>query len=407
MRALLYPLALLAALVACDDTFNYNKGGVTPADDSDAPPLGTGYCALKQVIAQNCGFCHGAGGSPQGGLDLETDPHAALVDMPSSLYAGRTLVVPGDSASSFLINKLTGDLSGEGGAMPPNGALDAATVDVLRAWIDDGATDVCDEVVDPGGNYHPEGWSAPTAHGLAAKLHEQTCTDCHGANLDGEDNGVSCDGCHSDPEWRTNCTFCHGGDDNNTGAPPEDIDDNSDTATLAFRAHTRHVTENTHAPFGCGTCHDKPQDVLTPGHMFDSTPAIAEVTFVNGLSPRGTYLGNGSCSNLYCHGNGQSSNGTAEHSQTMGCTSCHAGLSSGRSGWATMSEPHEDHLREGLSCENCHNDTTRDGSSIHDPGLHVNGAKDVVIEPNVGVTRTGSTCTGTCHGKVHTNESWR
>lgn len=405
MRPLLALAALICALVACDDTFNYNKGGTHGSDDTDAPPLGEGYCALQRVVQQDCVFCHAAS-SAAGGLDLETDPHAALVEMPSSLYAGRTLVIAGDSAGSFLMAKLNGTLTDEGSVMPPNGPLDATTIAVIGAWIDDGATAECDEVIDPGGTYHPEGWAAPTEHGLAAKLHEQTCTDCHGANLDGELNGVSCDGCHSDPEWRTNCNFCHGGVDNMTGAPPEDIDDNTDTATLAFRAHTRHVEENNHSPFGCGTCHVKPDSALTPGHLFDDTRGEAEVTFAQGLSPQGTYGGNGSCSNLYCHGNGRGSNGSVTHAESMACDSCHAGLTSGRSGWQTMSGAHEDHLREGLSCQDCHSETTRDGSSIYDPARHVNGTKDIFPGASTGVTYANGACTGTCHGEPHTSARW-
>lgn len=405
MRPLFALAAFLCVFVACDDTFHYNKGGSVGSDDTGTPPLGEGYCALLQVIQQDCVFCHGASGGASG-LDLETDAHAALVDMPSSLYAGRTLVVAGDSEGSFLMAKLTDALTDEGSVMPPNGTLDAAAIDAIRAWIDDGASAECSEVIDPGGPYHPEGWAAPGEHGLAAKLHEQTCTDCHGPELDGSLNGVSCDGCHSDPDWRENCIFCHGNADDNTGAPPEDIDDNADPSTLSFRAHTRHVTENNHSPYGCGTCHNKPRSALTPEHMFDSTPAVAEVTFVGGLSPQGTYGGSGSCSNLYCHGNGRSSNGSANHTQTMACDSCHAGITSGRDGWATMSEPHEDHMREGVSCESCHNETTRDARSIYDPGRHVNGAKDVVIAAGSGATYANGTCTGTCHGKGHGGDRW-
>jgi len=36
-----------------------------------------------------------------------------------------------------------------------------------------------------GGRYHPSDFADPTVHPLEAKLHVQTCTDCHGETLDG------------------------------------------------------------------------------------------------------------------------------------------------------------------------------------------------------------------------------
>ncbi|MCB9745777.1 MAG: hypothetical protein H6740_24595 [Alphaproteobacteria bacterium] len=255
---------------------------------------------------------------------------------------------------------------------------------------------------DSGGRYHPAGWAEPGAHGLAAKLHDETCTDCHGAALEGAGVALSCDSCHAEG-WRTDCTFCHGGVDDETGAPPEDIDDS--TSSVSFPPHHRHVTENTHAAFDCETCHVKPTDVLSPGHLFDDTPAVAEVDLSAGLSDQGQWSGQG-CSDLYCHGGGRRDDGQVALSDApLSCESCHPGPSSGRSAWATMSGEHEDHLREGLSCDDCHQDTTADARSIRTPALHVNGVADFAPDTSY-IQRSGDTCTGTCHGESHDREDW-
>lgn len=413
VRAPLLALILLglSALVACDDEIHLPQN--TPpvvTDDSgadDTGPPATGYCALTALIASQCVFCHNPAGGPAGGLDLETDPIAAMVGVPSSLYDGRTLVVAGDSGASFLMTKLRGEQSAtEGDPMPPQGANDTSVTDKIAAWIDDGAVKDCDDVVPT--DYHPAGYDKPKVHGMEAKLHEQTCTDCHGADLAGSSVAPSCDTCHEDG-WRTDCTFCHGGIDNTTGAPPEDIDDNSDESSLAFRAHTRHVETNTHTAFDCTSCHVKPTDVLSAGHLFDATPAISEVSFLDGLSDKGKYAGNGSCSTLYCHGNGQGDNGSVTHTAApLACDACHPGASSGRDAWGTMSGAHEDHLREGITCQDCHSDTTTNGTTVATPAKHVNGVADFVPPYGASLTRNSGTgtCTGTCHTETHSAERW-
>ena len=159
-----------------------------------------------------------------------------------------------------------------------------------------------------------------------AKHGELPCTNCHGEDLQGDLAGVSCDSCH-DAGWRSDCTFCHGGTDNASGAPPRDIDGQSATGTLSFQAHTAHVTATAnHAAFACAQCHDTPANALTPGHVLlgDTTPGQAEVRFSGGLSPAATWSGL-SCSNLYCHGHNGDANGTMAHdAATPTCEGCHA-----------------------------------------------------------------------------------
>ncbi|MCB9760512.1 MAG: CxxxxCH/CxxCH domain-containing protein [Alphaproteobacteria bacterium] len=251
--------------------------------------------------------------------------------------------------------------------------------------------------------YHPAGFVSTDMHSMEAKMHEQTCTDCHGETLEGSGAALSCDSCHP-AGWRTNCTFCHGGVDNTTGAPPEDLDDS--TESRAFPPHTRHVEENTHAAFDCTTCHVKPTDVLSPGHLFDDTPGRADVDLSASLSPQGAWDGNGGCSNLYCHGDGQRVGSVDVDDAPLACDGCHPAVDSGRSAWDRMSGEHEDHLREGLRCHDCHSETTTDDRSILNPAQHVDGVADFVVPTGATLQRSGSSCTGSCHGERHENRRW-
>jgi hypothetical protein len=79
-------------------------------------------------------------------LDLKGDLHAALVNVPAvhagAIAAGKKLVVPGDPAASFLVQKVEGPAPAEGDIMP-QGAHEpmdpACRIKMLRQWITDGA----------------------------------------------------------------------------------------------------------------------------------------------------------------------------------------------------------------------------------------------------------------------------
>lgn len=118
-----------AAAAACDDHI------VAPDFSSFEP----GFCGVEQVFAASCqnAGCHG-GGSASGGLDLETDPYAALIDVTSPTF-GLPHVVPGDSAASFLYQKVAGTQGANGARMPVGAVLSDAAIAHVAEWIDDGA----------------------------------------------------------------------------------------------------------------------------------------------------------------------------------------------------------------------------------------------------------------------------
>jgi hypothetical protein len=247
---------------------------------------------------------------------------------------------------------------------------------------------------------HPEGYAEAAVHGAEARLQTLGCTSCHGEDLLGLGRASSCDACH--PEgWRSDCTFCHGGLEDSTGAPPLHISGVDDGEEARFIPHQAHAQDTSlHAAFGCEQCHALPADALSEGHLFvgDDTPARAEVDFSGGLDPSVGWDDSRTCVSSYCHGDGQGAAGRVEHQETLeGCGGCHEAPDAGPGGWARMTGEHEAHLDRGLSCHHCHQDVvTEDGEAIAQPSLHVDGAVQVTIG-DTWVSWEGGSCDGLCH----------
>jgi predicted CxxxxCH...CXXCH cytochrome family protein len=287
------------------------------------------------------------------------------------------------------------------------GGCGAGQITGSPAGDGDGGTS---DIVPPGGRFHALGFAAPDQHGAALKQQALDCRGCHGPTLEGQGAAPSCDSCHSasaPTAWRTTCTFCHGGTENMTGAPPRNLDGTSGAGV--FPPHTRHVSSTIAARIDCVQCHVKAADVLSPGHIFDATPAHAEVDFGGGLSAQGSFDRTNGCTNLYCHGSGRADDGkVSPGAAAMTCTSCHAGLASGAAGWAGMSGQHALHLgTTGVTCGDCHNAVSKDGVSIADASKHVNGTREVDFSAaGFSFDAAAETCTGSCHGHDHAGQVW-
>ena len=259
-----------------------------------------------------------------------------------------------------------------------------------------------------GQGYHPPGFAAAEVHGLEMKLQAQDCRGCHGETLVGANSAVGlapgCDGCHQEG-WRTNCIYCHGGEESPTGAPPGDIDPNE--VRQSFTAHTAHVTSPLTASTGCNQCHANPTDVLSLGHAFDDTATRAELDFSGGVA-KTTLRTAASCSNNYCHGDGQEL-GTVQMAQTdLSCADCH-GADDEWSTWLSLSGAHTVHLiNPTMDCTSCHAGTTaNDPAVISNPSNHINGAVTVLFsEGNVTINAAEKTCSGLCHLFPHINTPW-
>lgn len=388
-------------LVACGGPATLTDKGTLPTDTPDTggttPSTDDGFCAVRRAFTRSCLLCHDAD-SAQGGLDLETDPVAATVNVPSATH-GVVLVAPGDPQGSLLYRKVSGTvLAGEGAEMPPNGA-DPAVAAAVEAWIAAGATEACGTsgTTTTAAPYHPPGWDDPREHGMATKLQTETdCRSCHGQDLGGGSAPVACDDCHASG-WESNCTFCHGGVESSSGAPPEDIDDNDDPATISFVPHEVHLAGRIMPRYDCDQCHVKPSDALSAGHLFDDpTAGVAEVVIQNGT------WGNGSCGTNYCHGDGRGFNGTvAADAGPRTCGSCHADAANVRD----LSGEHERHVDDGIRCDECHADA-QGNNAIDQPELHVNGARDVAPSGTIQWSAASGRCTGSCHSEGHNNRAW-
>ena len=240
---------------------------------------------------------------------------------------------------------------------------------------------------------HAAGYSNPTNHGKDFIANKASCQDagCHGATLTGA-SGLSCETCH--PRWKTNCIFCHGGKDNRTGAPPVAVNGDTSTTTLAVGQHSQHVVDSArHGAYPCATCHTMPTDALSPGHIDGGR---AQVKF-SGIAAGATYnAATGTCSNVYCHGNGRGTGGSASWTSTLSgaCDQCHdvAGSDS------TLGGRHNKHFKNGVTdCARCHTCVVNSDGTFNTPSRHVDGTAD-----NCWPNTNSTNCSYGCHG----NETW-
>ncbi len=250
-------------------------------------------------------------------------------------------------------------------------------------------------------NHHPGGYGAADVHPIDAKMATEDCRDCHGAQLDGGTSEVSCDTCHI-AGWREDCTYCHGGTETDSGAPPRDIDGNVDPDTGSYWPHTTHTTETDGPAYACDQCHVLHTSVTDEGHLFDGTPGVAVVYFWGGLSPDASWSGDG-CTNAYCHGNGRTNGDQILDVSEVPCGECHAVGSDSVAAIGGLGGEHREHAQHNVSCEECHQDTS-DGTDIIDPAAHVDG--EPTLQMPYGVTRDNGRCTGSCHNENHNNAGW-
>ncbi|HEY6004579.1 MAG TPA: CxxxxCH/CxxCH domain-containing protein, partial [Anaeromyxobacter sp.] len=283
-----------------------------------------------------------------------------------------------------------------GGASHVNGRLEVSIPGHDASWIDP---------------------ASPGFHAFTANLGLAACTRCHGATLDGGAFVPGCGSCHDRSlpagvaSWRTNCVMCHGGEADQTGAPPRATWGRAGDP-VRVGAHRSHVGA-AHAlaePLGCEACHAKPADALDAGHVDGPTATVA----FGGLASKGTApawsRGEATCSSTYCHGatlaggTNTSPIWTVLDGTQAACGTCHGNPpATGRHGQHVISWS--------VPCFACH---PRVAGRPFDPSLHVNGTKDMNRSPDASVyggfadwdpgaagpgTLTG-TATG-CHGATN------
>jgi hypothetical protein len=115
---------------------------------SPPPPASTGkFAQIESTVFPNCttSGCH-SGGAPANGLSLEAGvAYDELVNVAAqnavANAAGKKRVVPNDAANSFLVQKLTGNLTDfEGKQMPRDlPPLSNDLITLVEEWINEGA----------------------------------------------------------------------------------------------------------------------------------------------------------------------------------------------------------------------------------------------------------------------------
>jgi predicted CxxxxCH...CXXCH cytochrome family protein len=197
------------------------------------------------------------------------------------------------------------------------------------------------------------------------------------------------------------CTGCHGGQDNQTGAPPRDTLGRSDPSLPSVGAHTAHVQAGALAgALTCDACHPP----YKPGHG-DGTAEISfgALSTANGTLASSYDVQRSSCSATYCHGAFPAGNPWNIPSWTKGssqaaCGTCHGDTT------ATPSALPRVHVRlaagsTNATCNVCHPATVKvDGTIDVAGGKHLNGSAEVdpaAVHPSGWMDRSSPNFHGT------------
>jgi predicted CxxxxCH...CXXCH cytochrome family protein len=269
----------------------------------------------------------------------------------------------------------------------PHPAVDGG-LDACRTCHADpfsGASHV-DGRLDVGG--HDAAWvdpASPAFHAFSANRAIADCQACHGADLSGGFAGVACASCHDggvhggvtvvafQVGGSPNCVACHGGADDQGGAPPRATWGNAGDA-VRVGAHSTHVA----AGHDCSVCHLKPADMVSPGHIDGLT---ADVVFggmaLDGPTTPSWDRVTARCSSTYCHGGTLTGGSNSAPDWTRvgageaACGTCH-GLPPAR-----FPSPTHPVYVFAASCLGCHPATTTVDAGGHDVlvpgGPHLNG----------------------------------
>lgn len=244
-----------------------------------------------------------------------------------------------------------------------------------------------------------------------ADTRKEDCLECHK---------------HSNGFSAAACTSCHGqppvanyvGGSKGKSSQDYALDE-------SFTPHATHA-DAAYYKYACKNCH---YDGTKQGYHNTGTGSFTDV-FVDTTGSVGDQPGltknvpadynstTKTCSNVYCHSNGNPRGGTIAFKTTPGwelgkgkilttsneCTSCH------EYGSTLVTNAHQAHVTSvGLKCSVCHNATAGVTGGIADRTKHANGVKDVsfVVRPdnfNGVFTATynsaDASCTNSCHGSA-------
>ena len=141
LRALCMAGTMVSLLSACAGNGEGLDENGRPLDGGDSGTLQPTFQSIQDhVFTPICTACHAGAAAPLGLRLEEGASYALLVNASSVEVPALRRVEPGNPDASYIIQKLEGTAA-VGGRMPLNGpALPQATIDVIRQWITDGAT---------------------------------------------------------------------------------------------------------------------------------------------------------------------------------------------------------------------------------------------------------------------------
>jgi predicted CxxxxCH...CXXCH cytochrome family protein len=363
MRALLGVLVATAAVCSCSKA--------RPLQGEPARPVSWEE-EIAPLFAAQCTSCHSGASAAAG---YRTTSYLEALGPQSAPVA-----IAGDPGSLLL--RTIDPAQADAVHTPVSGAFTQT-----RAWVVDGRLSFFRSDVHEGGILNPRDPEFHSNLVRARNWNFAACQKCHGTDFIGGTVGVSCQACHAlqvGADGVPDCSSCHGSAQ--TPAPPRDLSGNLSATARGVGAHQAHVIGRTRisAPIACGTCHQVPAQIDSPGHLDHLRPAV--VTFsglavADGAAPA---WNGASCSATYCHGGGAKLAGdTAATLRTpvwtvttpqAFCGSCH--------GAPPSTPPHA-----GIAfpdCARCHSTTVSPTGLILVSGppdartsTHINGVIDV------------------------------
>ncbi|BCR05571.1 c-type cytochrome [Desulfuromonas versatilis] len=404
-----------------------NQGSLSDGDGkllrSDGPNrTGATPTQTAQLRSNLCQACHtyklhGVQGDPIGCLDC---------------HSGHSYNGGGTKTNAFVLRYET-DMS----HMPASKGISGPTVVTGLSyqlagtpWLTSTKTGYCQRCHDPALPHNGYGDLATPSGGQAE------CASCHTHDNTSGSFTASCNDCHGTPPSSASPAPAAGG---------YAVSGANDYSTAQFggqniyknEANTPHLSHAGGADynFACDVCHkNKSHNSGTFQDVFIA-PAHDLATGAGSLSPgydKTVTAGNdGSCSNVYCHSNGDPrSRGTLKPASVPAwengkdlirglsadnrCKSCHGNdATSMNSSNKDNSATHQKHLGKGYSCNVCHSSTASSSTVLAGGaigGTHINNSADVSFAATFGAAiplTVGGTpydaATGTCMVYCHSN----
>lgn len=289
-----------------------------------------------------------------------------------------------------------------------HGNFSGGSQDNAPVWTDENQA-LCGSCHDIGDNPGDLLWKHEfhiTVAGLA-------CADCHAGIVDSSLNILAldlhvngsvdtaiadtslCFDCHG--PGTSSCTYCHGGTDNQTGAPPVGLRSETSTTALAVGAHTRHIAGGAISDgVSCSECHSVPESVFTPNHL--GADSIAEMSWGSLAGGPVTWNRTGAtCAGTYCHGNfsgGYANNQPVWTGENQAaCGTCHDDGNTPQ----FLTGLHKKHDEEGIDCYRCHAATVNASLTVIGKQVHIDGQKTVSFSSGSGTFSNGRCSNIVCH----------